>query len=120
MSEVWLRVGLIAGALAVAALATVILRSRITGRPKILEATGLGPGIYLFTSAACPDCSSARRTLIDGLGEDGFVELRWEQEPGMFHQLSIAAVPATVIVADDGSGTLWPGHPEPALNSLGP
>lgn len=120
MSELWLRLGLIAGALAVGALATVILRSRVTGRPKVLMRTGLAPGIYLFTSAACPGCSSARRMLIDELGESGFVELRWEQQPGVFHQLSVDAVPATVIVGEDGSGTLWPGRPERALNSLGP
>lgn len=120
MSEVWLRIGLIAGVLALAALVTVILRSRMTGRPKVLEATGLEPGIYLFTSAACPDCSSARSTLIEELGEAGFVELSWEQEPGVFHRLDVDAVPATALVADDGSGTLWPGRPEPALNSRGP
>lgn len=115
-----MRIGLIAGALAVAALATVILRARSTGKPKSLEATGLEPGIYLFTSAACPDCSSARRTLIDELGESGFVELSWEQEVEVFHRLSVDAVPATVIVGADGSATLWPGRPESALNSLGP
>lgn len=120
MSEVWLRIGLIAGALAVAAVATLILRSRMTGRPKALGPTGLDPGIYLFTSAACPDCSSVRRALIDTLGESGFVELSWEQEPGVFHELGVDAVPATLIVGEDGSGTLWPGSPEPALKSIGP
>jgi hypothetical protein len=120
MSEVWLRIGLIAGALAVAALATVVLRSRMTGKPKVLEVTGLEAGIYLFTSAACPDCSLARETLVDELGESGFVELSWEQHPGVFRRLDVDAVPATAIVGADGAGTLWPGRPEAALKSLGP
>ena len=120
MSDIWLRLSLIAGALAVAAIAAVILRSRMTGRPRLIEATGLEPGVYLFTSAACPDCSSARRILVDELGEEGFVELRWEQEPGAFHRLGIDAVPATAIVSRDGSATLWPGRPDDALNSIGP
>lgn len=120
MDDVWLRLGLIAGALAVAALATVVLRSRLKGRPRVLEATGLEAGIYLFTSATCPDCSSVRRTLIDEMGESGFVELSWEQEPGEFHRLGIDAVPATVVVARDGSATLWPGRADEALRALGP
>jgi hypothetical protein len=120
MNEVWLRIGLIAGALAVAALATVVLRSRMTGRPRALEVTGLEPGIYLFTSAECPDCSSARMTLIDELGETGFVELRWEQEPGVFQRLDVDSVPATAIVGADGSATLWPGRPTDVLKSIGP
>ncbi len=120
MSDVWLRLSLIAGALAVAAVAAVVLRSRVAGRPRQLESTGLGPGVYLFTSTACADCSPARRKLIDELGEGGFVELGWEQEPGVFHRLGVDAVPATAIVARDGSATLWPGQPDDALDSVGP
>ena len=120
MSDVWLRLSLIAGALAVAAIAAVVLKSRMAGRPRLIEATGLEPGVYLFTSAACPDCSSARRALVDELGDEGFTELRWEKEPGEFHRLGVDAVPATAIVARDGSATLWPGRPDDALSSIGP
>ena len=120
MSDVGLRLILIAGALAVAAIAVAVLKSRMTGRPRLLEASGLEPGVYLFTSADCPGCASARRKLVDGLGESGFVELSWEQEPGVFRRLGVDAVPATAVVARDGSATLWPGQPEDALDSVGP
>lgn len=120
MDEVWVRLGLIGGALAVAALATAVLRSRMMGRPRALVATGLEPGVYLFSSAACPDCSSVRRALVDELGEGGFLEMSWEQDPGTFHRLGVDAVPATAIVGSDGSATLWPGQPDQALKSIGP
>lgn len=120
MDEVWLRVGLVAGALIVAAVATLALRSRTSGKPRTLRGTGLRPGVYLFTSAACPGCGAARRALQDTTGEDGFVELSWEQEPGTFDRLGVDAVPATMLVRADGSATLWPGRPDDALGGLGP
>ena len=118
MDELWLRLGLIAGALAIAAIATLTLRFRNRGGPVDLEVTGLGPGVYLFTSTACPQCGSARRALSDSLGEDGFAELRWEELPGVFHDLGIEGVPATLVVRADGSGTVWSGKPDPALEFI--
>lgn len=120
MDEVWTRLALIGGALLVAALVTIVIRSRVTGRPRNLRQTGLGPGVYLFSSIACPDCASVRRALVRALGEEGFEERSWEAEPGVFHRLDIEAVPATLIVAHDGSATLWPGRADGALESLGP
>lgn len=120
MDEVWLRLGLIGGALLVAAVATLVLRSRSSGRERNLAETGLEAGVYFFSSSACPDCSPTRRALADSLGEEGFVELSWENEPGVFHRLGVDAVPATLTVAGDGSATLWPGRPDRALESLGP
>ena len=73
-----------------------------------------------FSSSACSDCPLARRTLADALGEQGFLELSWEDDPGAFDRLGVDAVPATLVVAADGSGTLWPGGAEMALESLGP
>lgn len=104
----------------VAALAAIVLRARVHGRPRRLDGIGLDPGVYLLTSAACPDCASVRRTLTDELGQRGYTEVRWEEEPGVFHRLAIDAVPATLIVDEDGSGTLWPGRAKEALASLGP
>lgn len=120
MDEIWLRLGLIAGALIVAAAAILVLRMRSTGPKRSLGDTGLERGVYFFSSSACPDCSLTRRTLIESLGEQGFLELIWEDDPGVFHRLGVDAVPATLIVAADGSGTLWPGRAESALESLGP
>lgn len=120
MDEIWLRVALIGGALAVAASVTMFLRWRATGSPSEVEDVGLDVGVYLFTSSACPDCASVRRTLTEELGGEGFEEVRWEEDPGLFHRLGIDAVPATLVVNRDGSGMLWPGRPEDALASLGP
>ena len=120
MDEVWVRLGLIGGALLVAAASTVALRTRSSGKKRAVPETGLQPGIYFFSSSACPDCSRARRVLNDSLGNEGFVEISWEADPGVFHRLDVDAVPATLIVEADGSGTLWPGKAERALESVGP
>jgi len=117
MDDLWVRLGLIAGALIVAGLATVTMRLRAKGAPRKLSATGLGQGVYLFSSTACPDCKHARRVLEEALGRDGYREFRWEQDPVLFHDLGVDAVPATAIVAIDGSGVLWPGRPDKALAS---
>ena len=120
MDEVWARLGLIAGALLVALVVTLVLRARARGAPQRLESTGLEAGIYYFSSASCPDCRSVRRKLTEALGESGFLEFNWEQQPGVFHDLSVDAVPATLVVNTDGSGTLYPGQPDRALATVGP
>ena len=120
MDEVWARLGLIVGALGVAYATTLVLRSRSKGSPRQVEDSGLRIGVYLFTSATCQDCRPARRKLTEQLGEDGFTEMNWEKEPGVFHRLGVSAVPATLIVESDGSGTLFPGQPEKAMNRLDP
>lgn len=120
MDEIWLRVGLIAGALVIAAVITLFLRSRFTETKRSLVETGLQPGVYFFSSSGCSDCLLARQTLSDALGEEGFLEIAWEGDRDIFDRLGVDAVPATMIVAADGSGTLWPGRAKPALDSLGP
>ena len=120
MDEIWLRLGLIGGALLVAAVSTLVLRSRSSGKKRDLPDTGLEPGVYFFSSSACPDCSRSRRLLNESLGEEGFVEVSWEADPGVFHRLGVDAVPATLIVGAEGSGTLWPGKADRALESVGP
>lgn len=120
MDEIWVRLGLIGGALLVAAISTMALRTRSSGRKRAVPETGLEPGVYFFSSSACPDCSRARRVLSESLGKDGFVEISWEADPGVFHRLGVDAVPATLMVEAGGSGTLWPGKAERALESVGP
>ena len=115
MDEVWARLGLVVGALIAAGAATLVLRSRAKGEPRKLVVTGLGEGVYLFTSKACPDCGHVRGMLDDALGPEGYTELSWELEPGMFAELGVDGVPATLIVEVDGSGVLWPGRPDKAL-----
>jgi hypothetical protein len=120
MDEVVLRLVLIGGALLVTVTAISLVRSSAKKAPRRLESTGLRSGVYLFSSSACPDCHSARQALDAAFGESGFAEFNWEENPGLFHDLAVDAVPATLVVADDGSGTLWTGQPGGALASLGP
>lgn len=110
-----MRLSLIAGALVVAGVTTVTMRLRAKGGPRRLAETWLDQGVYLFSSTACPDCKHVRSMLDDALGRDGYQEFRWEQEPGLFHDLGVDGVPATLIVDPNGSGVLWPGRPDEAL-----
>jgi hypothetical protein len=120
MSEVWVRLALILGALALALVTTVVLRGMTRGRAIVIAAAGLRPGVYLFSSATCLDCESARAAIDTRMGPGGFVEIKWEEEPGPFHDLGIEAVPTTVIVHDDGSAEVFPGMPDKALEGFGP
>jgi hypothetical protein len=118
MSEVWLRVGIVAGGTLLVVLVAVILRR--PGPRETGEAGGLGPGVYLFSSSTCADCVPARASLIEQLGSSGFVEIRWESEPGLFAELGIDAVPCTLIVSETGEATRYPGLPDRALERLDP
>ena len=119
MDEIWIRLTLISGAMGVALLVTMILRSRSSSGSRRLETTGLAKGVYLFTSSGCLDCLSAREALVESLG-DQFVEIEWNRNPALFDQLGVSAVPATLLVEPDGSGTVFPGQPGRALSRLGP
>lgn len=120
MNEVWIRLGLITAALIGVLLTAGVIRSRARDSETQLSATGLEAGVFLFTSANCADCEPARTKLANRLGADGFTELRWEEQPGLFEKLKISVVPATLVVDDGGSGTLYPGQPELAMEELGP
>lgn len=118
MDEVWLRVILIAGGFVLAGVVTVASRRRRRTAPRELETTGLKAGVYLMTSETCPDCGPVRSLLDETLGPDGYVEMSWEREPDLFQHLDVDVVPATLVVGDDGSGTMWPGPPDRALAHL--
>ncbi|MGH8945199.1 MAG: hypothetical protein ACRDVL_03520, partial [Acidimicrobiia bacterium] len=107
MDELWTRIAIIATALLVAALVVAVRRRKALNSPRALSATGLEPGIYLFTSADCADCSTARVKLEEIVGPEGFLEIAWEQRPEVFGRLSVEAVPATMVVEADGRGQLW-------------
>jgi len=119
MSEVWLRLVIVVGAVALSLLIILVIRHR-PSRSKAGDGGGLDPGIYLFTSATCSDCDGARARLADILGSTGYVEIRWENEPGLFTRLNIGAVPCTVVVGDDGSASVHPGMPDRAVRGLNP
>lgn len=120
MDEIGLRLALIIGMLAVAAVVTLVLRARARVAARKLNHTGLTEGVYFFTSSTCLDCGPARRKLDEVLGEGAYTEIGWERDPETFARLGIDAVPATLVVAPDGSGTLWPGDPGRALADVGP
>jgi hypothetical protein len=118
MSEIWLRLGIVAGGVVLGLLAVFILRR--PGPRIAAEALGLDPGVYLFSSTTCADCAPARDRLADDLGQTGFVEIRWEDEPALFEELGVEAVPCTVIVSKVGVATRFPGMPDRALERLNP
>lgn len=119
MSEPWIRALMVAiGVLA--ALAVVYLLRRRTGGALATGSGGLGPGLYLFTSETCVDCMTARARLLEDLGRDGFVEIRWEDRPELFAAMGIDVVPCTVVVSAEGDAVRYPGPPDRALDRLGP
>ena len=120
MSDVWLRVGLIAVTLSAAILTTLVIRHREKTRPIDAGPSSLAPGIYLFSSGRCLDCGPAREAVERAMGSEGFTEIRWEDSPEVFRDLGIETVPATVLVSANGLATVYPGKPRYALRSLGP
>jgi hypothetical protein len=119
MSEIWFRLLLVAGALAIVVVVAMFLRRPPPSREAV-EGTGLGPGVYLFSSRTCADCLVAREQLTERLGETGFVEIEWEEDPGRFSRVGIEVVPCTVVVTEDGMATRLPGLPDRGLETLNP
>ncbi len=117
MNEVWLRLAIVVGAVGVSLLVVGLMRRRKAVSAS-LDQGALGPGVYLFTSSTCSDCGGARARLEDMLGGAGYTEIAWEDDPGLFTQLGIDAVPCTVLVGDDGSGLAPPGNARPGAPSL--
>jgi hypothetical protein len=120
MSEIWFRLALVAGAVLVAVAVGSLLRAMRQGRPIAIDPGDLRPGVYLFSSRQCLDCEPSRDQLVDALGADGFVEVKWEEEPERFREHGINSVPATIVVGDDGSGTLISGAPGAAVRRFNP
>ena len=118
MDEVWARAGLVAGALAVAGIVVLFQRSRARQTVKRVSATGLEPGVYLFTSTTCSSCLQARETLEARLGEGRFRELNWEEASQTFEELGVDAVPAVMVVDGRGRARLFPGQPDRVLRRL--
>jgi hypothetical protein len=119
MSEVWLRIAIVAGAILVIALVVALMR-RNPVRKTVGSTGDLTPGIYLFTSGTCADCGPARERLVEMLGPGGFREIEWEQDPDSFARAGIEMVPSTLVVGVDGSATSFPGIPDDAVERFNP
>ena len=119
MDEIWARVGLVTGALAVAACVISIQRWRARRPVRTVDVAAKAPGIYFFSSSACPTCDRAREKLDVRLGENGYIEHAWENDPEPFVDFEVDAVPAVVILEEGGRGRLYPGQPDKALSRLG-
>jgi len=117
MDEVWARVGVVAAALAVAAVIALWQKTRVRGPIRQVASGDLEPGVYLFSSESCPTCAQARDDLDRALG-DAYFEVRWEEQPEAFSHLGVDAVPAVLIVKTSGQGRLFPGRPDKALAEL--
>ena len=120
MSEIWLRLALVSGAVLVAVAVGSLLRAMGQDRSIVIDPGDLRPGVYLFSSRECLECDPSRDQLVDALGADGFIEVRWEEEPERFREHGIDSVPVTIVVGDDGSATLIPGAPGAAARRFNP
>jgi hypothetical protein len=118
MNEVGLRLAIVVGVALLSLIVVAVMRRRRV--VSALDRGGLDPGVYLFTSSSCSDCAGARARLQEVLGSSAFNEISWEDDPGMFTQLGIDAVPCTVVVGDDGSASIHPGTPDRVLRGLNP
>jgi hypothetical protein len=118
MNDVGLRLAIVVGVVVLSLIIVVVLRRR----PVVSASSrgGLDPGVYFFTSTSCSDCAVARTRLGEVLGSSAFIEISWEDDPGLFTRLGIDAVPCTMVVGDDGSASVHPGMPDQVLRGLNP
>lgn len=119
MDEIWVRLGLVVGVLAVAGCVILIQRARARRPIRTVEVAGKAPGVYFFSSSTCATCEQARDKLDARLGTNGYTEYAWEDDPGPFGDFDVDAVPAVVILEEGGRGRLYPGQPDRALSRLG-
>jgi hypothetical protein len=115
MNDLWVRVALVAGALAVAAVITLIARRRASRKVRIVRAGGLDSGVYFFSASTCASCEQARVELDSSVGVAGYTEFAWERHPEIFSEYGVEQVPAVMVVDDAGRGRLYPGQPGGAL-----
>ncbi len=72
----------------------------------------LPAGVYLFTSATCASCAPARAAM-EASGRP-YQVVEFETAPRMFDDLSVARVPALLVVGSDRAWIAY-GVPQPRL-----
>jgi hypothetical protein len=118
MSDVWLRLIVVAAALGVAVSIAYLLRRSSKPETRVIDQTGLPEGVYLFSSRTCPTCVSARDRLEGALGPGSFEELIWEDDPAVFTAIGVTEVPAVLRVGPGGEGSYFPGQPDEVLRDV--
>lgn len=93
-------------------------RSRPFIRSRRISSTGLEAGLYLFTSTSCGTCGRARTEL--ERRRLPFTEISWQDDPALFEELGMDAVPSVVAVDPDGEGRWWRGEVPRHLPGIGP
>lgn len=115
MDEIWARIGLVLGALAIAGAIVAIQRRRGRIPERDIVAPQLAPGLHFFSSRGCSTCEGARERIVAVVGETGFTEHVWEEDADIFSELGVDVVPASLVVREGGYGRLYPGRPDRAL-----
>ncbi len=118
MDEIWVRLALLIGVVAVSLAVAWFLRRRSRGPVRRLSTATLAPGIHFFSSATCATCDGARQELAGAVGPAGFTEHEWSTSQALFAELSIDAVPAALVVEKGGQATLYSGDVAPALRGV--
>jgi hypothetical protein len=118
MNELWLRVALVAGALAITGVIIILMRRRAAVGVRNVSAGGLDSGVYFFSAATCATCEQARAKLDSTLGVDGYEEFTWEREPEAFAEYGVEQVPAVMVVDEGGRGRVYRGQPDHAMWSV--
>jgi hypothetical protein len=108
-AEPWLLEADLAARLVVVTVAVAVVvvvgRFRSRRRPAPLNVKGNfeSPGVHLFTSETCDSCDVARRRYRQVLGEHGFVEHSWEDEPALLERLGVEEIPVGTVIGEGGS-----------------
>lgn len=119
MDDVWARIGLIAVVVVVALGVALFQRRRSLNPVRAVDAGDLDPGVYFFSSTGCATCDRARAKLDEALGDSGYTEISWEQDPDPFEEIGVEAVPAVMLVDERGRGRLYTGQPDEAIFNRG-
>lgn len=106
MDDVLSRLIVVLAGTGVVIVVAAVLSARRRRPSKAVASSGLAPGIYLFSSRDCGECTSARGRLDRAVGGDGYTEITFEAGSAVFDRLGITEVPSTLVVAEDGSA-MW-------------